>query len=42
VTDLREYFAVGFEYYVQGDYKTVKEISPTLFTKIEELFSLED
>ena len=41
VTDLREYFAVGFEYYVQGDYKTVKEMCPTLFSRLEELFDLE-
>ena len=41
VTDLREYFAVGFEYYVQGDYTTVKQMCPTLFTRLEELFDLE-
>ena len=41
VTDLREYFAVGFEYYVQGDHETVKKMCPTLFTRLEELFDLE-
>jgi hypothetical protein len=41
VTDLREYFAVGFEYYVQGDFTTVKQMCPTLFTRLEELFDLE-
>ena len=40
-TDLREYFAVGFEYYVQGDHKTVKQMCPTLFARLEELFDLE-
>jgi len=41
VTDLREYFAVGFEYYVQGDHATVKQTCPTLFARLEELFDLE-
>jgi len=41
VTDLREYFAVGFEYYVQGDHTTVKQTCPILFTRLEELFDLE-
>ena len=41
VTDLREYFAVGFENYVQGDHKTVKQLCPALFVRLEELFDLE-
>ena len=41
VTDLREYFAVGFEYYVQGETEIVKKTCPILFSRLEELFDLE-
>ena len=40
-TDLREYFAVGFEQYIQVDQKTVKTICPILFNKLENIFDLE-
>jgi len=42
VTDLREYFAVGFEHYVQNDKDSVKQISPLLYKKLEDLFNLEE
>ena len=35
VTSLREYFASGFEEYVNGDSNYLKEISPVLFNKLE-------
>jgi hypothetical protein len=41
-TDLREYFAVGFEHYVQGEQKSVKKTCPVLYTKLEQLFDLEE
>ena len=40
-TDLREYFALGFEYYVQGNKPQIKSICPILFTQLENLFDLE-
>ena len=35
VTSLREYFANGFEEYLSGDKDYLKEISPSLYNKIE-------
>jgi len=35
VTSLREYFANGFEEYINGDSNYLKEISPVLFNKLE-------
>ena len=35
VTSLREYFANGFEEYLSGDKDYLKEISPSLYIKIE-------
>jgi len=40
-TDLREYFAIGFENYVQGDGRSVKSVCPVLFARLEDLFGLE-
>ena len=41
VTDLREYFAVGFEHFVQGDRRSVKSTCPVLYSLLENLFDLE-
>jgi|TARA_A100001011_G_scaffold284121_1_gene294562 hypothetical protein len=41
VTSIREYFANGFEEYLMGDYEYLKDISPILFKKIEELVEME-
>ena len=41
VTSIREYFANGFEEYLMGDYEYLKDISPTLFKKIQELVEME-
>jgi len=41
-TDLREYFALGFEYHIQGHGKDVKSISPILYARLEDLFNLEE
>jgi len=38
VTSIREYFANGFEEYVMGDKRYIKEISPILYQKIDDLF----
>ena len=38
VTSIREYFATGFEEYIMGDKKYIKEISPILYEKIDDLF----
>ena len=35
VTSLREYFANGFEEYLSGEKDYLKEISPSLYNKIE-------
>tara|TARA_Y100000592_G_C5405152_1_gene285235 strand:+ start:23 stop:715 length:693 start_codon:yes stop_codon:yes gene_type:complete len=43
ITALKEYWANGFENYVVGDYndrKKLKEISPELFKKIEQILNL--
>lgn len=37
-TSLREYYASGFEYFFLEDRKYLKEISPTLYQKIEDLY----
>ena len=45
ITALKEYWANGFENYVVGDYearKKLKEISPELFKKIEQILNLDD
>ena len=45
ITALKEYWANGFENYVVGDYKDrkkLKEISPKLFKKIEQILNLDD
>jgi len=39
-TSLREYFANGFEKYFLGEHKSVKEISPSISKKIEQLVTL--
>jgi len=40
-TSLREYFAIGFEYYFMGDKNTIKKLCPTLYSKIEDLEYME-
>ena len=40
VTSIREYFANGLEDYLAGDTNYLKEISPALFKKINELLDL--
>lgn len=42
VTDMREYFAVGFEHFVQGDMASVKSTCPVLYSKLENLFDPEE
>jgi len=37
VTSIREYFATGFEEYISGDRTYLKEISPALYNKIENI-----
>lgn len=39
---IREYFARGFEEYFLGDKKKLKELCPILYSKIEQLYNLED
>jgi hypothetical protein len=39
VTSLREYFANGFEEYINGDSNYLKDISPVLYNKLEELLA---
>ena len=41
-TSLREYFAVGFEYYFMGEKTTIKKLSPILYSKLENLEYLEN
>jgi hypothetical protein len=38
VTSIREYFANGFEEYLMGERRYIKEISPILYKKIDDLF----
>jgi len=45
ITALKEYWANGFENYIVGDYndrKKLKEISPELFKKIEQILNLDN
>jgi hypothetical protein len=42
VTSLREYFARGFEEYTMGNQKQLKLTCPVLYSKIRELYELED
>ena len=39
MTSIREYFAIGFEEYLFGDNRQLKEISPALYGKIEQLIN---
>ena len=41
VTSLREYFANGFEEYINGDEYYLKEISPVLYKKLESILESE-
>jgi hypothetical protein len=41
-TSLREYFARGFEEYVMENKRELKAICPVLFSKIEQLYEMED
>ena len=41
VTSLREYFAIGFEYYFMGEKNTIKKLCPVLYSKIENLEYME-
>ena len=37
VTDVKEYYARGFEEYIYGDKEYLKKVSPSLYNKLEEL-----
>ena len=39
VTSIREYFAMGFEEYLYGDRRNLKEVSPSLYNKIEQIIN---
>lgn len=39
-TSLREYFATGFEEYMLGDHKELKNISPKLYQKIDYILNI--
>ena len=39
-TSLSEYFANGYEHYLTGARKDVKELSPNLFAKLEDIFTI--
>lgn len=41
VTSLREYFAIGFEYYFMGEKNTIKKLCPVLYSKLENLEYME-
>ena len=41
VTSIREYFANGFEEFINGDQHYLKEISPALFNKLESILEIE-
>jgi hypothetical protein len=41
-TSLREYFAIGFEFYFMGDKSTIKKLCPILYSKLEDLEYMED
>jgi hypothetical protein len=38
ITSLREYWANGFENYLLGDKRKLKDLSPVLYSKIEQIF----
>ena len=38
-TSIQEYFANGFEKYILGNPRFIREISPTLYRKIEEIIN---
>lgn len=40
-TSIREYFANGFEEYISGDQYYLREISPTLYNKLESILEIE-
>ena len=40
-TAIREYFAIGFEYYFMGEKNTIKDLCPVLYSKLENLEYLE-
>ena len=40
-TSLREYFAIGFEYYFMGEKNTIKKLCPVLYSKLENLEYME-
>jgi len=42
ITSLREYWANGFENYLLGDRERLKDLSPILFRKVEEIISERD
>ena len=42
ITSLREYFAKGFEEYISGNEKNLKDISPILYNRLKELIENED
>ena len=41
VTSLREYFANGFEEFINGDERYLKEISPALYNKLDSMLEME-
>jgi hypothetical protein len=41
VTSIREYFANGFEEYINGDQNYLKDISPALYNKLENVLNME-
>ena len=41
VTSIREYFANGFEEYINGDQNYLKDISPALYNKLENILNTE-
>ena len=38
-TSLSEYFASGYEYYLMGKHKDLRDLGPTLYEKLEEIAS---
>jgi len=42
ITSLREYFAKGFEEYILGNEKNLKDVSPILYNRLKELIENED
>ena len=39
ITTIREYFANGMEDYLLGEYKNLKQISPILYKKLDNLYN---